>query len=341
MVVVIHESGRSRKDFEDAVHELKGQGLAEHLQGLGYAVFSMDRRGQGQNPRRTLSSNERSRLVEDLQAAYFFLVDRHNRGDFNLAKLGVIALGDSANLATAWAYHSGAAVTVEGRPSDLSAMVLISPKPEGSGFLLSHVLAAIAPRVPLLLLAGDRDNPSKDAVQAVRHLVERVRLNKVELFPSSALSGYKLLRLEPKVSSAIFRFLDTALRGRALEWEPRLNLTPVTYSDIHVATNSRPAERLKNLPNDQDRTKKPIDAAPAEDKQKTEERKATPNGPAKKDIPPSEPDAPRIEPVSYRSESCTYPSDVNSLWRSQGYPFSETGERRTIQVYPTNVVAIG
>jgi hypothetical protein len=275
VVMLIHEPGRSRKDFEDAVHELKGQGLAQHLQGLGYAVFSMDLRGQGQNPRRSLSHNERPRLLEDLQAAYFFLVDRHNRGDFNLAKLGVIALGDSANLAAAWAYQPGAAVTTEGRSSDLSALVLVSPKPEGSGFLLSHVLGTIAPRVPLLLLAGDRDNPSKDAVQAVRQLVERVRLNKVELFPSSPLSGYKLLRLEPKVTLAIFRFLDTALRGRALEWEPRINLTPVTYSDIQTVTHARPLDNLRNLPQDKSEAKQPPHVPKTKDARKTKEQKAS------------------------------------------------------------------
>ncbi len=286
VVMLIHESGRSRKDFEDAVHDLKGQGLAEHLQGLGYAVFSMDLRGQGQNVRRTLAYNERPRGMEDLQAGYFFLVDRHNRGDFNLAKLGVIALGDSSNLVVAWAYQPGAAVTIEGRPSDLSAMVLISPKAEGSGFLLSHVLAAIAPRVPLLLLAGDRDNPSRDAVKSVRQLIERVRLNKVELFPSSPLSGYKLLRLEPKVTSTIFHFLDTALRGRALEWEPRLNLTPVTYSDIQTVTHGRPSDKLKNLPKEKVQSPKPLADQKAEDARKTQVPKAQPNAPEKKDDPP-------------------------------------------------------
>jgi alpha-beta hydrolase superfamily lysophospholipase len=287
VVMLVHESGRSRKDFEDAVHELKGQGLAQHLQGLGYAVFSMDLRGQGQNPRRTLSYSERPRLLEDLQAAYFFLVDRHNRGDFNLAKLGVIALGDSANLVAAWAYQPGAALTVEGRPSDLSAMVLVSPKPEGYGLLLSRILAAVAPRVPLLLLAGDRDTPSRDAVQSVRQLVERVRLNRVELFPSSPLGGYKLLRLEPKVTSTIFRFLDTALRGRALEWEPRLNLTPVTYSDIQTVGHARPLEKLKNLPKDKDDAKKPADASKTGDAAKTKGQNPKPNALKNKDLPPS------------------------------------------------------
>ena len=61
VVMLVHELGRSRKDFEDGVQELKGQGLAEHLQELGYAVFSMDLRWQGQNPRRALvPTNDRN-----------------------------------------------------------------------------------------------------------------------------------------------------------------------------------------------------------------------------------------------------------------------------------------
>ncbi len=122
----------------------------------------------------------------------------------------MIALGDGANLAAAWAFHPGAAVTTEGRPSDLSALVLISPMPEGSGYVLRHILPSIAPRIPTFLIAGENDHASKDAVQASRALVERHRLNKVELYPS-ALHGYKLLRLEPKVTSTLFHFLDTTL----------------------------------------------------------------------------------------------------------------------------------
>ncbi len=250
VVMLIHESGRSRKDFEDPVLELKGQGLAEHLQSLNYAVLSLDLRGQGQNARRALSNSERSRLVEDLQSAYFFLVDRHNRGELNLAKLGVIAVGDGANLAAAWAYHPGAAVTTEGRPSDLSALALISPMPSGSGYVLKHTMASIAPRIPLLLIAGENDQASKNAVQDSRPLVERARLNKVELYPSS-LHGYKLLRLEPKVTSAIFHFLDTSLRGRAVDWEPEYNLLPVTFSDIQTVRHTKPEDSAKKQDKDQ------------------------------------------------------------------------------------------
>jgi len=68
--------------------------------------------------------------------------------------------------------------------------------------VLGHVLAPLAPRIPLALFAGARDNISKDAVESVRRMVERTRLNRVELFPSP-LHGFKLLRLEPKLTAAI------------------------------------------------------------------------------------------------------------------------------------------
>ena len=254
VVMLIHELGRSRKDFEDPVQELKGDGLAAHLQGLGYAVFSMDLRWQGQNPRRTLTTDERPKLLEDLQAGYFFLVDRHNRGDLNLGKLGVVALGDGANLATAWATLSGAAITIEGKPSDVSALVEISPNPEGFGHVLGHGLTALAPRIPLLLVAGERDNPSKDAVQSVRPTIQHIRLSKIELFPS-ALHGYKLLRLEPKLTSTLFRFLETTLKNRPVEWEPKYNLTPVTFGDLQLVKNDKHAEHKKS-----DSRKTPLDA---------------------------------------------------------------------------------
>ena len=246
VVMLVHEANRSRKDFEEAVTELKGLGLAEHLQEEGYAVFSMDLRGQGQNPRRVLSASDRPLLAEDLQAAYVFLLDRHNRGDFNVAKLGMIAVGEGANLAVAWAYQPGAAVSTEGRPSDLNALVLISPYPAGFGYVLGHILPSLTPRIHLALLAGSKDNASKDAVESVRWLVERARLNKLELFPSS-LHGYKLMRLEPKVTPAILRFLEPTIKLRPIDWEPRYNLIPVTISEIqtvrHTQTPEKPAAK--------------------------------------------------------------------------------------------------
>jgi hypothetical protein len=231
----------------------------------------MDLRWQGQNPRRALAASERPKLMEDLQAGYFFLVDRHNRGDLNLAKLGVVGLGDGANLVAAWAYQPGAAVTIEGRPSDLNALVLISPNPDGFGYVLGHVVASLAGRVPLLLLAGERDSPSKNAVQSVRQRVEQSRLNRVELFPSS-LHGYKLLRLEPKVTSVLFHFLETSLKNRPVEWEPEYNLTPVTFGDVQMVKNNRQID----VPKDKAKAKSTTVPVQNQKAQDTKKRKDSP-----------------------------------------------------------------
>jgi hypothetical protein len=235
-----------------------------------------------------LAANERPKLLEDLQAGYFFLVDRHNRGDLNLAKLGIIGLGDGANLVAAWAFQPGAAVTIEGRPSDLNALVMISPNPEGFGYVLGHVVGSLASRVPLALLAGERDNASKDTVRSVRQVVERSRLNKVELFPSS-LHGYKLLRLEPRVTSVLFPFLELSLKNRPVEWEPQYNLTPVTFGDVQTVQNNRQS----NAPMEKAKAKVKSPTAPTQGRNGADGKKSKDDKPQidqpPKDIPPSPP----------------------------------------------------
>jgi alpha-beta hydrolase superfamily lysophospholipase len=237
VVLLVHEGGRSRKDFSDPISEIKGQGLADHLQSLGFAVLSLDLRGQGQNPRRNLTPDDREQLVQDVQAGYQFLVDRHNRGELNVAKLAVLGMGAGANLVAAWAAQPGAAVMNEGRPSDLNALVLISPYASGGGYKLGTPVAAIANEIPILVLAGEDDKTSKEPVESISRVVEQNRLGRVTLFPS-ALHGYKLLRLEPKVTGAIVRFLEGAVKARTIEWEPGYNLNPVAITDIQTIANS-------------------------------------------------------------------------------------------------------
>ncbi|MFO0953730.1 MAG: alpha/beta hydrolase [Isosphaeraceae bacterium] len=265
VVLLVHEKERSSKDFEDPIADLKNQGLAEHLQKQGYAVMAFDLRGHGANPRRALTEREWRELVDDLQSVYQFLVDRHNRGEINIAKLGVVALGEGANLAAAWAYQPGAAVSSEGRVTDLSGMALISPLGDGAGYPFSTVMNALSTRIPVLLMTGERDVPSHDAVKRVRGNVEKTRQNKVELFPSS-LHGYKLLRLEPRAGSSLVRFLDGTVKLRASEWEPRYNLTPVSYSDIKVVRHTRLADAEKA-----EEKAKPEEKAKAKDEEKAKE----------------------------------------------------------------------
>jgi len=264
VILMVHEKDRSGKDFEDPIAELKNQGFAEHLQSLGYAVLTLDLRGHGANARRALTTQDWRTMIDDLQAAYQFLVDRHNRGKLNLAKFGVLALGEGANLAAAWAHSPGGAVSSEGRTSDLGALVLVSPMAEGEGFHLGQLMASLGPRIPLLLLAGERDAASKDQVRTVRPIVERTRLNRVEFFPS-ALHGYKLLRLEPKVTAVITKFFEGMVKNKAVDWEPRYNLTPVAYGDIQLVRGTKTSNATdKSKDNEKAKAKaKEKDAAPA------------------------------------------------------------------------------
>lgn len=231
VVLLVHETGpgRSSKDFEEPIGDLKGQGLAEHLQEQGYALLLLDLRGHGDNPRRELTDREWREMVGDLQAAYQFLIDRHNRREINLAKFGVVGLGDGANLVASWAAIPRAAVAIEGRLSDLGALVLVSPAGEAQGLRLAPAVATLAPRLPLMLVAGQDDPISIDPVKTAQPIVERQRLSKVALF-ATRLHGAKLLRFVPKVPDAILRFLESTIKFRTDEWEPRYNLNPTPYT---------------------------------------------------------------------------------------------------------------
>ncbi len=235
VILMIHESGpgRSGKDFEDPVLELENKSLAGHLQGLGYASLVLDLRGHGPNPRIELTPAQWRNQINDLQAAYRFLVDRHNRRELNLAKFGVLAVGDGGNLALSWARMPGAAVTIEGRLSDLAALALVSPKAEINNISLPPMVAAVAPRLPMLLMAGQGDEAAVEAIRSVQGLVERQRLSRVALL-DARLQGYTLLRFTPEATRPVLRFLENTLKVRVDEWEPRYNLDPVVFTNVLI-----------------------------------------------------------------------------------------------------------
>jgi hypothetical protein len=164
-------------------------------------------------------------------------------------------------------------------------MALISPMPEGTGYLLRTIMPSLATRIPMLLMAGERDNASKDAIQAVRPLVERGRLNKIETYPSS-LHGYKLLRLEPKVTGALFHFLDNTIKNRAIAWEPQYNLIPVNATEIQTVRHARAGDAARKAAAE----KAPAKDAPAADEAPRPDAPAPKENPRPKRPPADEPE---------------------------------------------------
>ena len=247
VVMLVHEKDRSSKDFEDKISDFQNRSLAEGLQKEGYAVLAVDLRGHGANARRTLGGKDWRMMVADLQSAYIFLIDRHNRGELNLSRLGVVAVGEGANLVATWANMPGGAVSSLGRTGDLGALVLVSPMVDSKsqGLPIQQPITALAPRVPLCVLVGERDPASADIVRSVKAAVNRVAKNKVEMYPSS-LHGFKLLRLEPNVTGAIARFFEETIKAKPEEWEPRYNLDPVAYSDVRAVANVDEADKARD-----------------------------------------------------------------------------------------------
>jgi alpha-beta hydrolase superfamily lysophospholipase len=266
VALLVHEKERSGKDFEDSIAELEGSSLAVHLQKQGIAVLALDLRGQGDNQRRATSAKDWRLMPSDLQTAYIFLLDRHNHGELNLARLVVLGVGEGANLAALWATMPGAATTKMENPignanetppkNDISALILVSPMVDAHALGLSaqRTITTLAAKTPIALLVGERDALSAGLVKAVQQAVKRYRSNLVTFYPSG-LHGYKLLKLEPEITKAIVRFIDDTAKARAEVWEPRYNLAPVTYSDVKTLANPKSGKGSATAPKAKDATK--------------------------------------------------------------------------------------
>jgi alpha-beta hydrolase superfamily lysophospholipase len=252
VVLLVHDKGRSSQDFEEPNKNLEGKSLAEKLRQEGYAVLLLDLRGHGLNPRPTkeLTAKDWQVMTADLHAAYLFLLDRHNRRELNLAKFGVLGLGAGANLLAHWAAEPDAAVAAappnsDPRPTDLAAMVLVSPLAEASGMKLDVDLPLFAYRLPVILEAGENEPASSAAAKAVQKVVERNRQSKILLVPGSGLRSEVLLRLDAKAVEPLLKFLDATVKLRRDEWEGRFNLDPVAYRDVKLVSKPKAAEKEK------------------------------------------------------------------------------------------------
>ena len=138
----------------------QGAGAAEHLQGLRLRrARASTSAATGPTPAGPLTDRDWRTMVDDLQAAYQFLVDRHNRGELNLAKLGVVGAGRGGEPGRGLGVQPGGASRARGGPATSAAWSWSRPLADGEGSGFARSMPPLAPRIPILLMAGERDKP--------------------------------------------------------------------------------------------------------------------------------------------------------------------------------------
>lgn len=239
VLLLVHQTGpgHSSEDFQRPSESAEGQSLAERLQKEDYAVLLITQRGHGANVRKQeVSPRDPRAPFSDLHTAYQFLIDRHNRRELNLAKFGILAVGDGANLVAGWAAQDNGAVANPGRLSDLAALAMVSPVAEAQGVRLSPALATLAPRLPMLLITGARDTEFADTLGPILRRNPASSVKPLE----SRLQGSRLLEFDAEAVKTLIAFLEERVKFRRnAEWEPRYLLQPIAYGEIQFFESTK------------------------------------------------------------------------------------------------------
>jgi len=140
--ILVHDWTRSRADLFD---------LGKFLQSQGHAVIIPDLRGHGDSTRiknsntildyREFKKNTQGSAVADIDQCKRFLQDQNNEKIVNIDLLNVIAVGDSAHLAMAWAISDWGWEPVAGiqQGKDVKSLILFSPTKTFSGSTLRNL----------------------------------------------------------------------------------------------------------------------------------------------------------------------------------------------------------
>ena len=175
VVLLVHDlgPGRSGKDFDDPIKELDGQGLAGHLQQEGYAVFSLDLRGHGQSPSRIRGAEGRPSDARRPSSGVPVLDRPAQPSRIEPVEAGRGGPGRGGEPGDGLGFDPGAAVSIEGRTSDLAGLALISPRTEAGGRTLEPTISALAPRFPILLEAGKGDSNAASLAETLEPIIGR------------------------------------------------------------------------------------------------------------------------------------------------------------------------
>jgi pimeloyl-ACP methyl ester carboxylesterase len=249
VVVLLHGDKQNR-----LVYEGKG-GLAARLQGLGFAVITVDLRKHGQSTNvaqvgggspasgrseaTVTAADYRAMVDSDLEAVKHYIHQRHQEKKLNMRKMGIVGAGSMVGVAAEFARADWNKEPYDDAPSeemktprgqDVRAVVFLSPPARVRGLNLNEAITELRNpdwNIAFLTLYGKANrSDTKDAVALDKRLTGTSKASKdrVYLVPVNVPSrGTDLLGIRDiDTESAIIKFFERhLLKLRDSEWRDR------------------------------------------------------------------------------------------------------------------------
>jgi alpha-beta hydrolase superfamily lysophospholipase len=248
-VMLLHGLGEKESIFFPTKTE---HDLAFALQDHGYAVLTFDFRGHGHSTRRAGNAQavdaknaaaankldfhdlhtaaQFSTLLNDIETAKRFLLQKNNAGELNVGKLAVVGTEMGASLAVVWAFrdwqYSAQAGFAGKQGQDVQALVLVSPQYNFKGIAITNELSFIQKQIPIQVVVGKKDDKSFGDAKKIHQASVRARPKEADskfTELNTAQRAGKLLNpdLELDVEKEIASFLDGTVKKLRPEWSKR------------------------------------------------------------------------------------------------------------------------
>ncbi|MES1213721.1 MAG: alpha/beta fold hydrolase [Singulisphaera sp.] len=237
-VIALHGYGGSRHDYS---------ALAEFLQEKGCAVLAPDLRGHGESTlvpesNRRLSAADMpiaafAGMIDDVEAAKKFLMQRNNAGELNIDKLCLIGADMGAVVGANWAIDdwNWPPLAVGKQGQDVKAIILLSPPEKFKSLRMLEALndRSVRSQVAFYIAVGNQDPTAVREATKIHNTLKKfhplpVKPEDQDLFFDrripTRLQGTKLLGKEFKeygLMNNIAEFIDERAAKQPYVWQDR------------------------------------------------------------------------------------------------------------------------
>jgi pimeloyl-ACP methyl ester carboxylesterase len=248
-IVLLHDNKDTQGMFSSLAGRLQSPG--EEDKHASFAVVTVDLRGHGAStkqaaPDGTMRDIDAAKLNKedvvlmstlDMEAVRGFLVDKNDKEELNLNRLGLLGVGMGATVAVNWAAEDWSAppLTVGKQGQDVKALVLISPRWKDHGVTVQDALkfTPFKQSIAWMLIYGSQDAAAMADAKRIYKQLDRLHpepepsksakpRDLVALGAPSALQGSSLFtQLGPKLEDQIIDFLSVHVTKQDLPWVKR------------------------------------------------------------------------------------------------------------------------